>query len=971
MIPIRLELEAFLPFKEKQTLDFTLIQQNRMFLVTGNTGAGKTSIFDAICFALFGQASGSQRAADNIKSQFAADDVTAYVSFTFENKGSTYQILRTPLQLRRKRTGNLSQEKASAILTLEDGRVISGIRQVDAKIEEIIGLNAEQFKKIVMLPQGEFLKFLNDNSTRKQEILQKIFGTQLFEAFTEQLKQKNVALSGRVDGLKNKRDTQLSALETCGDEALMQQLAKEFRDYPLILKLTENLNTKLEESAVQAKRQVDKVTKQKYSINLESAKHTNQRLTLLKQLKVEMEALKNREDEIHAKKEQVKKLYQIQECKNIYENCQQVSWQISQTKEQLCIDRKCLEQRAEKFLSLQNSFEDQLKINRELPKIAQKITVKENNFTVISNLKQEKHKLQLNRIELERCQQAQEYRKLQQKAESAYQNLKQLESLLVLLQQTQQQGESYLKNSDKYQAAFQKFIKNQAALLSAQLAENKPCPVCGSLSHPHPTKQHPEATCTQQELDNLKIASEVSEASFRKLQSRLSEQFLLLHQSGFDTLSQEEPYLSTLEQLTQRITLQKQELLQIKKQWSSCSPLCGDASSMTEEALLARISHLQAGQELILQQIQHFETEITQKGLDEQSLHAEIAALKQKIVREQQAFDRISREKEEASSEYDTIRETVRQKSGLVEQYQQRYTELESSFQALLLENNIDLSEFHTLSGQFALLDELQSQITAYDRSVIVTEQKIAALSTELEGKEFCDIEKLEEQDRLLASQLAELNKQYQSAANALYTNHKVLSGLQKDQDSLASLSGQYDEINRLYQMASGKNSGKISFERYVLGVYFDQVVKHANLRLVQMTNSRYQLRRREEKGKGNVSSGLDLEIFDAYSGKYRSVHTLSGGESFKTALCLALGLADVITQTSGGVEINTIFIDEGFGTLDHEALECAVDCLYDMKDKGRMIGIISHVSELKEMIPAKLCVIQTKNGSHAQFELM
>ncbi len=291
----------------------------------------------------------------------------------------------------------------------------------------------------------------------------------------------------------------------------------------------------------------------------------------------------------------------------------------------------------------------------------------------------------------------------------------------------------------------------------------------------------------------------------------------------------------------------------------------------------------------------------------------------------------------------------------------------EINFNHSLYQAEMDITTFLSLKELLININAMQDSLAQYKNAISIKSALMESLKKQLEGKEPVDLLILKEKIDIIDSEIEQMNKQYLTFSSALSTNHDIINKLKDSQKKYQDLNSKFATINKLFEVANGKYSDRINFERYVLASYFNDVIMNANLRLEKMTSSRYTLIRRAEKEKGNKSSGLALDVFDTYTGKSRHVNTLSGGESFKIALSLALGLADIISQNSGGIELNTMFIDEGFGSLDSNSLDSAIACLNDLRASGRYIGIISHVSELKEKISSKIIVVQQPTGSYIE----
>lgn len=959
MIPLSLELEAFLPFKERMKIDFTLAEEDRMFLITGKTGSGKTAVFDAICFALYGEASGSQRSGDSLKCQFAGDDVLSFVEFRFASQGEIYTLRRTPPQNRKRRNGNVSPEPATAVLTLNDGTTLSRISEVNRKIEEILGLSCEQFKKIVMLPQGEFRKFLSDSSAGRQEILRKIFSTRIFDDFTEALRQETRETEEKLSALSARRQALLGQISPLSDEELEIAIREEYPDYGKIMSLLPFWIAKFEQESEQKKEKNENLRKVLHNLNPEEAADQNRRLAELQKAKERQKILLSEEASIHKTRQLLDQLSHCGELCLLYD-----SLTLSAHREE---ESAALAEDASEKLALllprlekaQKKFEVQEEMGLEIPKKSELLSVSRSRFTVFEALETLTREETDTQKKLTDLKVLQEEQKLRQEHEACLREQKALHSLA----QITAQSELFWKEAEEafliWQENYSRFLAGQAALLSRELKDGIPCPVCGSLSHPAPAVWE-GIPISREELDRSSAAYDTArqkaEEQKRKLSAALAENRLLL------ASEEEEPDPSQISPALSRLRMKEKTLAE------QLSNLPDSSLSLSPEETVEALAKTSALAENQAIRVGELRVECESFGLSREELAAEIDALQEFLDTHSQLLKEASGQLEKLRKEEQSITLTERENRRLSKEYREEKNTLSEKFAALLKAQSLSKEEFFSLREQMAEIPALKDRISRHEREQIETEKLIETEEKLLAGKEPVDLPALLAEQKELKSRLEKGEQEYESFISALSGNRRVLSQLADSETEYEALSRQYGSTAQLYQAASGRNQSRVSFERYVLAFYFDQVVESANLRFHSMSGGRYFLRRKESRERGNAPSGLDLEIFDSYSGKFRHVNTLSGGESFKTALCLALGLADVITRSSGGVEIDTIFIDEGFGTLDGEALETAVDCLRELKESGRYIGVISHVAELSEKIPLKLRITAGTDGSKVQF---
>lgn len=960
MIPVVLELQAFLAFRRRVRLDFSELQQEKMFLITGNTGAGKTALFDAICFALYGEVSGSQRSVDSLKCQLAGDEDECFVSFSFENQGRQYLIRRTPPQMKKRRSGTVTLEKASAQLTLPDGSVLSSVREVNQRVEQILGLTAEQFKKIVMLPQGEFRRFLSDSSGGKQDILRRIFGTQVFEELTERLKGEYQKVTGELEHSLIQQQSYAGQLNPLDSAPLQQALSVQEPDLGQVYSLAQQQTEQAQQRAEALSRELAQCNEELRALDLEGAKQLNQRFEQLAGAREKLAGLEQQLPLVSRQQQLAKRLLQCGEVLPLYQSVQQTKTRLAQASQSLESQSQALEQADEKLRDLLPQYQQLLLEQKRAPELGQKLSELSQSLEAF----QKRDAFQAQKQDLERRetllgQYAKRAELLAQLGE-LQQNCSQLEEgkagVRALIQQIRRAQEAL----DRWRGAYDRFLGQQAAFLARQLQDGSPCPVCGSKVHPAPAREEPGTAVSREELDRLSQQYEQRRREVEQEQSRLAGRL-----SGFGELAP--PYEAVLNQLESQSRELRSQASAVEAAVSALHLEPNRrADSMSQEEFSARLRELDGKKQAVLLSLSSLEEQLC--SLSRTELEEQKQELSQRLAQQSRQFESVSKQLEQARSAQDRLKAQKEQTQGLIAQYQQELARQTDDYQVALSAREMTEEEFFSLSGRRNEYDALAEQVRRYEQDRAAAALLAEHLTQELSGKQPADLDRLRQEEAALREQYQTLSAQYEELIKAVSQNQNVLDKLSHSMEESRSLMEQYQQIKPLYQAAAGHIGDRISLERYVLGVYFDRVIASANLRLEQMTGGRYFLRRRETREKGNAASGLELDVFDSNSGKFRHVNTLSGGESFKTALSLALGLADIITQRSGGVELNTLLIDEGFGTLDHDALESAVECLMKLRESGRYIGIISHVEGLRERIPAKLEVVQEKDGSIARF---
>lgn len=857
MIPIRLKMSAFGPFKEPQAIDFTQFDSDKTFLISGDTGSGKTSIFDAITYSLYGVASGSLRQSDSFKSHFADESELCSVEFEFINKQKKYMVYREPAQDKLRRGGNISREQPTALLTFENGESISGVNAVNAEIQNILGLNSDQFKKIIMLPQGEFRKFLLDDADEKQKTLRNIFETEMLSSFSERLRVNAAEQKHEAENEILKANAYIKGIKAEENSELHKVTNAENIDFALLFELLSKSLDSNKKSVKQINMHVkeieEKKKKQEYILSLFESKNKSEKL--INEYKKSLLNNKNETSYQKAIYEQAKKDYE-----NLGENAIKI-----------------------------RRLEDEMRIAEQAKILKKNLETAEKE----RNEKAEREKILQKLISLSALNL--QIKEISGGLNARHEIIGRLDNLFAL-------QKSFLKASDEYKGFLERFISSQAFLIAGNLKENAPCPVCGSTDHPMPAVKT-ELTVTQAQIEEKRKIYEELSAKTESFKAACRQELISMGYDGdFNTLVSE--IAVDIDRLSGELE-QKQKLYQeydvsLQKQLNAQEVSIDEYAAELEEV---RISMAVFNEKLNNLSKEIEALAIPQKTLEE--IKKQIAEIKANGEKIKESFEKSQEQLNKLVGEASSFEKSV------------------EGQEKVLREINAELSREGEVSpdGILALLDEIERELSLNNNT------------------------------------LTQLSVSY-SANKSAYDN------LKETVSKYEEASRKYGVYNRLYEIANGKYSGRVNFERYILSAYFDEILQNSNIRLEQMTNSRYTLKRRTEREKGSKPSGLVLEVFDAYTGRARHVNTLSGGEIFKLSLCLALGLADIISQNAGGIELNTLFIDEGFGLLDSNSLNSAIDCLETLKANGRYIGIISHVAELKEKIPQRIIVEKGIEGS-------
>lgn len=869
MKPKKLILCGWGPYKNKQEINFEQLDGRGLFLITGPTGAGKTTLFDAITYALYGNMSGLVREKNSVRSDFAGEDIPTYVELFMTHAGECYHIYRNPEYLRPKKrktgTCDMTKEKERAVLTLPDGSKIEGGNEVSNKIREILRLDYRQFKQLSLIAQGEFAKLMTASSGEKSRILREIFDTELFDKAAGLLRGRSGSLFNQVKEYRHKIEEDVAFFTPMEENACRWQelTGSTSLCYDEILSFLQDIG-KEQEGLLK-------------EINLKSSK-IQQEVDLLTAQVAEAErrlSLEHRYEEEKKKKEKLseqtllmteyeERLSKAQRALSVktYEQ----AWQYAAQKAQeLLLKNTALEEETERM-------KGQLKEKTEFVS---------------------KQKL----IELAYEQRQQEQLLSEQQKELSDSLAKQQKALSSLQEEYLSAEKKELEAKADYEKADQSYRHAIAGILANDLQDEVPCPVCGSLHHPKKA-----------------------------------------------VLSKDMPTAETVKEKKQLFERNRQESLALHGKTAACKER---AESIAEAAATAREKR-----EILLAEIEKqdsFVKEYTQKTPVSSFLQEKKAC--------------------------EVLQIQLEEKEGLIvtgrkEWKQQCIHEKEEAehFERKCAENGFETKEaYHLAFMPEEEMENLRKVTAAYREEKHANEQMLLHLKEELSKIQLEDISILQEKLSLAKNRREEISSQQSARNHYVRDIRRLKDALQQKIQKQQKLETEYGIVKRLDDAANGNNRLRLMFEQYVLAAYFEEILKAANIRLRTMSSGRYELRRAETVGDGRKKDNLDMEVLDYYTGKYRSVKTLSGGESFKTSLALALGMSDVVQALSGGIKVETLFIDEGFGSLDSESLEQASVTLQSLVEKDRLIGIISHVPELAEKITNKIRIHKTNAGSRAE----
>ncbi len=913
MRPINVEISAFGPYAGHTEIPMKDLGEQGLYLITGDTGAGKTTIFDAICFALYGEASGPSRDAAMFRSKYAAPETPTFVSLTFSHMGKEYTVKRIPEYFRPAKKGSgVTKQLAEAELTMPDGSVITKVRTVTLKVEEILGINREQFSQIAMLAQGDFLKLLLASTEERIKIFRDIFRTANYLTLQGNLDTKFKELYGKVSDGRKSIDQYISGIQVDKDNVLSIDVEKAKKGELV----TEDVVTLLDKLTDEDSAEKDRLDDALREVS-EELEEVNKRIGTAEAIE---KAGRSREE---AK----------ERLESARPGCAELEQVFLQAKEALG-GKADLEKKANKIendLPKYDRTDALIKeieaLKKGLKKHREALAVKDEFRTQkseeLNSLKQEQAEFKDTSAEIEKIRGelkstgdvSEDIRELQETLEGFFEDKDSYEQNQKLYIK---ENESFLELNARYESMDQSFRNAQAGILARDLKEGMECPVCGSKSHPR-LAVLPDEVPTEKEVENARKDADKA----RKVRDKRSEEL-----SG---------QKSALEKVREDIEKKSAKLL--------------DTDNIEEardaaDKRLARIS-----EKCLLLKKKLGEEEKRQKRGEElwkliPELDKELTAIDSGIADEKAAISADEAREELGEKELKTLQSELAFTTSQ-EANKERKRLLK---EAKVLQDTADAAE-KDLADQKKLITDLEARISELDKTIK------EAQVTDLESERKAQTELKDKQTGLIS--------QGKIVSGRLDGNERTRASIIKSAASVAELEKELSWVKALSDTANGKLSGKdkVKLETYVQTTYFDRIISRANLRLVTMSGGQYELIRLKEADNAKSQTGLDLGVIDHYNGSQRSVRTLSGGESFMASLSLALGLSDEVQSSAGGIQIDTMFVDEGFGSLDPEALDMAYRALAGLIEGNRLVGIISHVADLKDRIDRQIVVTKEKSG--------
>ncbi len=1024
MKPISLTIEAFGPYRDSVTLDFSALQDHSMFLISGPTGAGKTSILDAMVYALYGEPSGEVRKTDAIRSDFAELERMTRVDFSFAIGEAQYRVERLPKQLvaKKRGTGMREQNASATVYEMKDGEwkvIATSAATIRDTVQRIIGFRKDQFLQVVLLPQGEFRKLLVASTSEREELLHTLFRTELYRKLQEALK---AACDDAKAGIEANLTKQAALIQSIPhDEETIVLTAQHVRELLANREpYRDGLVVKRDEAVAEVE-QFNALRKEwaVYNQAQESLVEATSKLDLVKVRESEREQLSEKVQfltsltptyELYKQfsdKQCVLKTLEtaLSDAKKGVEIASQQESKCTEAHEVLVSQGETIQAKRTTLAQLRQQSE---KFD-ELALLTQELTTLKNKLETLDREKsdaelQAQHKLvaglevelvdarkqfQANSKALEsipriqeQLSQLQRYSELLVEKDKIQNDIDAKERSLATLDKTVNNSKVQLDRLEHLMA------EGRAFELVHLVIDNEPCPVCGSTEHPqlaskpelYPTKEEIEAARAVRDGALQKQASEIGQKEtlvirLHELNEAVKDQVSKL-KSSIDSFSED-----IFDSIQQDLLSQMEQLTALRSDTEQLSKTIGtneDELSSAKE----KLAKLETGHKGLLESLHDLEIQISsvQAKLDALSKilpttdldawHKQIESLETDI----NAYDE---QMEVCKTNLEAAREQLNSKRGRLEtlsvQVQEETNNLDviyKKYTKSLQSTSLCEDDFIEVLGDYKALDTFRSELHALDeafnkaQAVYDAALKVAKSIAEPSATVSDEVydAAVERRDTLVGN-LAAWDKE---------TKHieTTLASLEELDLAMGEARNEVEFLSRLNDLANGGEQGfkNVTFERYVLGAILDEVVYAANLRLQKMSRSRYSLERSDYTGGGRGKQGLDLAVMDAFTGQSRPANTLSGGETFLASMALALGLADVIQSYAGGIHMDTMFIDEGFGTLDPDTLELAMETLVQLQSSGRLIGMISHVPELKTRIPAHLEVTRGDDGSTAKF---
>ena len=926
MKPLKLTMSAFGSYAGKNVIDFTG-QQQGIFLITGDTGAGKTTIFDAITYALYNQTSGGERNGNMMRSQYAQPETETYVELEFLYRGQTYRVRRNPDYKITKtlKNGKIREQKVphSVELTMPDGTVFPEKKNAtDAKIIEILGLTADQFSQIVMIAQGDFLKLLYTKSDERKMIFSKLFRTDIYWKIQENLRRKSMEMDERIQ--ENDR-----AFEQEKSRIIPLPESEELPLDELVERLRERLKDALKEQNLR-RANVEELNKK-----ITKYEEINKLFRSLEKIRQTGKELEARQAESKERRQQIENARKADKVLVAEQQNLRQQQTVEQSVQAIAKMEETLTNNQEMFETLKTQLQEvEAEQKREAADIQKKMLALEQSFPsyeALQNARSEEQQAKKVWEDLGKTSE-ESFHKKEAGIAALKEQQKQQEQVVEQTKKNWEQTSLSASESAKhYEHMYEAFLKEQAGILAENLSAGCPCPVCGSTVHPDPAKLSDHAV-TELEVEQAKktraAAEEKRDMAYAAFEAEKTEK-----QKLAQAVEKEEADFVLAQ------TIAKQQRKEAEQNYVSLQKI---AEQIREKLVYPSFAEAKKQYAAMQKALEAAEQEIERKRQKVSELAEAMNTLKGQKLAEEENQKTAKKLAAKTEKEYAKLLE----KSGFVSE--------ETYHLAILPERS---------------RSKLEREEKEYESQCLRQQSEQKLLEKQVSGKTYTDTAELNEQLKAEKQALKEAEKTYMELHTAYENDRSVLQNCAVYLEKGKKLESEDQVIKSLSKTANGRLSGsaKIDFETYIQRQYFKQIIHEANKRLLTMSNHQFILKLKEEANTGRkTNEGLDLSVYSLVTDSERDVKTLSGGESFLAALAMALGLSDIVERSAGAIHPDMMFIDEGFGSLDAQSRQQAIEVLAELAGDSRMVGIISHVTELKEQIDRKLVVSRTDKGSRA-----
>lgn len=926
MKPLKLTMSAFGSYAGKNVIDFTG-QQQGIFLITGDTGAGKTTIFDAITYALYNQTSGGERNGNMMRSQYAQPETETYVELEFLYRGQTYRVRRNPDYKITKtlKNGKIREQKVphSVELTMPDGTVFPEKKNAtDAKIIEILGLTADQFSQIVMIAQGDFLKLLYTKSDERKMIFSKLFRTDIYWKIQENLRRKSMEMDERIQ--ENDR-----AFEQEKSRIILLPESEELPLDELVERLRERLKDALKEQNLR-RANVEELNKK-----ITKYEEINKLFVSLEKIRQNGKELEARQAESKERRQQIENARKADKVLVAEQQNLRQQQAVEQSVQAIAKMEETLTNNQEMFETLKTQLQEvEAEQKREAADIQKKMLALEQSFPsyeALQNARSEEQQAKKVWEDLRKTSEESFHKKEAGIAALKEQQKRQEQVVEQMKKNWEQTSLSASESAKHYEHMYEAFLKEQAGILAENLSAGCPCPVCGSTVHPDPAKLSDHAV-TELEVEQAKktraAAEEKRDLAYAAFEAEKTEK-----QKLAQAVEKEEADFVLAQ------TIAKQQRKEAEQNYVSLQKI---AEQIREKLVYPSLAEAKKQYAAMQKALEAAEQEIERKRQKVSELAEAMNTLKGQKLAEEENQKTAKKLAAKTEKEYAKLLE----KSGFVSE--------ETYHLAILPERS---------------RSKLEREEKEYESQCLRQQSEQKLLEKQVSGKTYTDTTELNEQLKAEKQALKEAEKTYMELHTAYENDRSVLQNCAVYLEKGKKLESEDQVIKSLSKTANGRLSGsaKIDFETYIQRQYFKQIIHEANKRLLTMSNHQFILKLKEEANTGRkTNEGLDLSVYSLVTDSERDVKTLSGGESFLAALAMALGLSDIVERSAGAIHPDMMFIDEGFGSLDAQSRQQAIEVLAELAGDSRMVGIISHVTELKEQIDRKLVVSRTDKGSRA-----